>query len=221
MPKIDQSVRNRAEIWAQIYLIPKPFSGFPSSASGKSTHLPMQETLETWVWSLGQEDPWRRAWQPTPVFLLGESPMDRGAWWATVHRVTKSRTWLKWLSTLTHKPLSPPPHYITPLRDKWKTSGCFNWCTSRSTAFTSLSSSWLATVPYPKRSKWQSVFSLALFWVMTPRVAQVWPAKCSHFNLLSQLSSSRDFPPNFPKDKSPPAVWPFHLFLSLQRIVAC
>ena len=28
-----------------------------------------------------------------------ENPMDRGAWWATVHRVTKSRTWLKQLST--------------------------------------------------------------------------------------------------------------------------
>ena len=28
-----------------------------------------------------------------------ENPMDRGAWWATVHRVAKSRTWLKWLST--------------------------------------------------------------------------------------------------------------------------
>ena len=28
-----------------------------------------------------------------------ENPMDRGAWWLTVHRVTKSRTWLKWLST--------------------------------------------------------------------------------------------------------------------------
>ena len=26
--------------------------------------------------------PWKRAWQPTPVFLL-ENPMDRGAWWAT------------------------------------------------------------------------------------------------------------------------------------------
>ena len=25
------------------------------------------------VWSLGQEIPWRRAWQPTPVFLPGES----------------------------------------------------------------------------------------------------------------------------------------------------
>ena len=28
-----------------------------------------------------------------------ESPMDRGAWWATVHGVTKSKTHLKWLST--------------------------------------------------------------------------------------------------------------------------
>ena len=27
-----------------------------------------------------------------------EIPMDRGAWWATVHGVTKSWTWLKWLS---------------------------------------------------------------------------------------------------------------------------
>ena len=33
--------------------------------------------------------PLRRAWQPTPVFCL-ENPMDRGAWWATVNRVTKS-----------------------------------------------------------------------------------------------------------------------------------
>ena len=29
--------------------------------------------------------------EPTPVFLPGES-MDRGAWWATVHGVTKSWT---------------------------------------------------------------------------------------------------------------------------------
>ena len=28
-----------------------------------------------------------------------ENPMDRGAWWATVHRVAKNRTQLKWLST--------------------------------------------------------------------------------------------------------------------------
>ena len=28
---------------------------------------------ETWVRSLGREDPRRRKWQPTPVFLPGES----------------------------------------------------------------------------------------------------------------------------------------------------
>ena len=32
-----------------------------------------------------------------------ENPMDRGAWWATVHRVTKSRTRLKRLSTHAHR----------------------------------------------------------------------------------------------------------------------
>ena len=31
-----------------------------------------------------------------------ENPMDRGAWWAILHRVTKSWTWLKWLSMHTN-----------------------------------------------------------------------------------------------------------------------
>ena len=31
-----------------------------------------------------------------------ESPMDRGAWWAPVHRVSKSQTQLKQLSAHTH-----------------------------------------------------------------------------------------------------------------------
>ena len=35
----------------------------------------------------------RRQWHPTPVLLPGKS-MDGGAWQATVHGVTKSRTWL-------------------------------------------------------------------------------------------------------------------------------
>ena len=30
--------------------------------------------IEMWVLSLGREDPWRRAWQPTPVFLPEEFP---------------------------------------------------------------------------------------------------------------------------------------------------
>ena len=32
---------------------------------------------------------WRRAWQPTPVFLL-ETPMGRGAWRAVVQGVAES-----------------------------------------------------------------------------------------------------------------------------------
>ena len=44
--------------------------------------------------------PWRRKWQPTPGFLPGESH-GQGAWRGTVQRVTKSSTWLTWLSTRT------------------------------------------------------------------------------------------------------------------------
>ena len=46
---------------------------------------------ETQVLSLGWEHPWSRKWPPVPVL---ENAMDRGAWWATVHRITKSWTWL-------------------------------------------------------------------------------------------------------------------------------
>ena len=42
--------------------------------------------------------PWRRKWQPTPVFLPGES-QDRGAWWAAVFGVAQSWTRLKRLSS--------------------------------------------------------------------------------------------------------------------------
>ena len=41
---------------------------------------------------------WRRQWQPTPVFLLGES-QGWGVWWAAVYGVIQSRTWLKRLSS--------------------------------------------------------------------------------------------------------------------------
>ena len=34
-----------------------------------------------------------------------ENPINRGAWWATVHGVTKSQTWLKWFSMHAYKKL--------------------------------------------------------------------------------------------------------------------
>ena len=41
---------------------------------------------------------WRRKWQPTPVFLPGES-QGQGTWWAAVYGVAQSRTRLKRLSS--------------------------------------------------------------------------------------------------------------------------
>ena len=41
------------------------------------------------ICKLGLEDPWRRMWKPTPMFLPGKS-MVRGAWCTTVHGVAKS-----------------------------------------------------------------------------------------------------------------------------------
>ena len=47
---------------------------------------------ETWVQSLGREDPLEKE-MATHYSILGlENPMDRGAWWATVHGAAKSRS---------------------------------------------------------------------------------------------------------------------------------
>ena len=55
----------------------------------------MQEPQKTQVQSLGQEDPLEEDIATHPSILAWRNPRDRGAWWATVHRVAKSRTRLK------------------------------------------------------------------------------------------------------------------------------
>ena len=68
--------------------------GLPWWLSGQeSTCQCRRHRFNSWVRKL----PWRRKWQPTSVFLPGK-PMDRGAWWATIHRVAQSQTQLKRLS---------------------------------------------------------------------------------------------------------------------------
>ena len=55
-----------------------------------------------WVPSLGWEDsPGGGHGNPLQYSYL-EYPMDRGVWWATVHRVTKRQTQLKQLSMHTN-----------------------------------------------------------------------------------------------------------------------
>ena len=50
--------------------------------------------FDPWV----KKIPWRRKWQPTPVFYL-ENSMDRRDWQAIAHGVSKTLTWLQRLST--------------------------------------------------------------------------------------------------------------------------
>ena len=47
---------------------------------------------ETWVHSLGWEYPLEEGMATHSSILAWRIPMDRGAWWATVYGVTKSRT---------------------------------------------------------------------------------------------------------------------------------
>ena len=50
---------------------------------------------ETQVQSLAQEDPLEEDMVTHCSILAWRIAMDRGAWWATVHRVAKNRTRLK------------------------------------------------------------------------------------------------------------------------------
>ena len=54
---------------------------------------------ETWVQPLGWEGPLEEAMATHSSILVWRIPMDRGAWRATVHGVTKSQIRLQRLST--------------------------------------------------------------------------------------------------------------------------
>ena len=56
--------------------------------------LPVQETQETWVWSLDREDHLEKEMATRSSILAQKNSMDRGAWRATVHGVSKSWTQL-------------------------------------------------------------------------------------------------------------------------------
>ena len=72
--------------------------GFSGGLSGKETdwqgRSQRKHRFDPWVSKI----PWRRKWQPTPVSLPGKSHGQRSLAGYSCG-VTKSRTWLKWLST--------------------------------------------------------------------------------------------------------------------------
>ena len=61
---------------------------FPGGSDGKN--LPAMQ--DSWVQSLGGEDPLEEGMATHSSILASRIPMDSGAWWATVHGVTKSFT---------------------------------------------------------------------------------------------------------------------------------
>ena len=65
--------------------------GFPGGSVVKN--LPaVQETQETWIRSLGQEDPLEEGMATHSSILAWRIPKDRGVWQAAVHRVAESDT---------------------------------------------------------------------------------------------------------------------------------
>ena len=63
------------------------FSNIPWYLRGKEHTCQRRRCrFNPWVGKI----PWRREWKPNPVFFL-ENPMDREAWWATVHGVERVR----------------------------------------------------------------------------------------------------------------------------------
>ena len=87
--------------------------GLPRWHNGKESACQCSRCgFHLWV----RKIPWRRKWQPTPVFVLGKLHGQR-SWRATVHSVTKSWTWLTdWAQVPTysavskqHSPAQTPP----------------------------------------------------------------------------------------------------------------
>ena len=72
---------------------PVPVSVWRSSMVAQTAKNP-PAMHETRVWSLGWEDPLEKGMTTHCSILACRIPTDRGAWWATVHGVAKSRTWL-------------------------------------------------------------------------------------------------------------------------------
>ena len=76
------------------------FKGFPGGSLVKNPPASGGDVKFN-PWS--RKIPWKRKWQPTPLFLPG-NPVDRGAWWATVHRVAKESDTTERLMTIKLSP---------------------------------------------------------------------------------------------------------------------
>ena len=84
-------------LWWQLHNHFSLFWLLPGGASGKEPACQCRRRkrcrFDPWV----RKIPWRRAWQPTPMFILGESPQTEEPGGLQFMR-SQSQTWLKLLS---------------------------------------------------------------------------------------------------------------------------
>ena len=107
--------------------------------------------------------PWRREWQPTPVFLL-ENSMDRGAWWVIVHEVAKSRTQLKQLSIMSEA------RDTTDFLVLWNNKSPFPFLTSFFSCFVMFHQADFNWIPVSYGQKSHNVYILILFQPSLPHI---------------------------------------------------
>ena len=69
-------------------LLTPVFMDFPGGSVGKESPCNAGDLVQ----SLGWEDPLEEGMETYSSILVWRIPMDRGAWWATVHGVAKSWT---------------------------------------------------------------------------------------------------------------------------------
>ena len=92
--------------------------------------------FDPWVGKI----PWSRKCNPLLYSCL-ENPMDRGAWWATVHGVAKSQTWLSMHHLLHLQTLWPVPMLIPSAE-----LCCCCWSLAKSCLFVT---PWTAALQFP------------------------------------------------------------------------
>ena len=65
--------------------------GFPGSSDGKESTCNVRDLVQSLVW----EDPLEEGMATYSSIFAWRIPMDSGAWWVTMHGVTKSWTRLR------------------------------------------------------------------------------------------------------------------------------